>query len=298
MAKKRKRKKSKKSSKKIYIVAVLIIILFSYFFINFNKNDGKLISGKFLDNIPLTLPPTITFTPSPTLIPTATPVPLIGYCLNVPVIMYHHIQPDAEAIAKEQKALNVDSSAFDNQMGYLVSHGYSPISAQQLVDALVNHTGLPSKSIVITLDDGYRDNYIYAFPILKKYNIVANMGVITGLVGGVNYVTWDQIKEMSNSGLIYPVNHTWSHYSITQSGDKARYEVATAKQQLQDYTGRIVDTFIYPYGAINSSAIAVLEQEGIRGAFSEISGHWQCDSFIMALHRTRIGNSSLSNYGL
>jgi peptidoglycan/xylan/chitin deacetylase (PgdA/CDA1 family) len=94
------------------------------------------------------------------------------------------------------------------------------------------------------------------------------------------------------------VNHTWSHYSITQSADKARYEVATAKQQLQDHAGQNVNTFVYPYGAVNSSAIAVLQQEGVTGAFSEIGGHWQCDSFIMALHRTRIGNAPLSYYGL
>lgn len=304
------RKKSarrKNSSSKNYsvFIALATLCLLLYFLINFNKiavfvNSGssreKLISSKSLGKVRLTLPSS---TPTPTLIPTPTPVPLVGYCLNVPVLMYHHIQPNAEAQENGQSALSVDNGEFDLQMGYLMSRGYSIISAQQLVDALINHSGLPSKSIVVMFDDGYRDIYTYAYPILQKYHITANLAVATGLVEGANYVTWSQIEEMSRSGLMHMINHTWSHYAITQgSSDKVRFEIATAKQQLQDHTGQNMNTFVYPYGAINSRAIAALRQEGIQGAFSAIWGHWQCDSFLMALHRTRVGNVPLSYYGL
>lgn len=294
----RRRNRNNKSSKNIFILLALLgLVLFSYFFVNNSKkSEEKFISARSLGNVSLTPPSP---TPTPTLIPTPTPVPLIGYCLNVPVLMYHHIQPDAEAQTRGQRALNVDSGRFDQQIGYLASSGYTSISAGQLANALLNHIVLPQKSIVITMDDGYNDIYAYAYPILQKYNIKANLAVITGLVGGADYVSWGQVEEMSRSGLVSMVNHTWSHYSVTQnSGDKVKFEIATAKQQLQDHTGQNIDTFVYPYGAINSSAIAALQQEGIVGAFSEIPGHWQCDSFIMALHRTRIGNSNLSYYGL
>jgi peptidoglycan/xylan/chitin deacetylase (PgdA/CDA1 family) len=286
---------------KLVTLAVLISLL--YFFTNFrtiasfaqSRSGQRFVSINQFGNIQLTPPPP---TSTPTLTPTPTPIPLVGYCLNVPVIMYHHIQPTAEARARGQTALSADNGVFDQQMAYLAASGYSTLSAGQLIDALMSHTALPAKSIVITMDDGYNDIYNYAYPILQKYHITANLAVITGLVGGGDYVNWGQISEMSNSGLVHMINHTWSHYAISQLGDKARYEVATAKQQLQDHTGKVIDTFVYPYGFINSSAIAVLQQEGVRGAFSEIGGHWQCDSFIMSLHRTRIGNSSLSSYGL
>lgn len=302
----KKTRKKKKSSPRIIhkLTALVMLVVFFCFLVNFKEiiiffnpknTNEKLLSAKSLGNIHLILPSP---TPAPTTIPTPTPVPLIGYCLNVPVLMYHHIQPNAEAESRRQKAFSVDSNEFDQQMDYLITHGYSIISAKQLVDALISHIGVPQKSIVIIFDDGYSDIYSYAYPILQKYNIVANLAVITGLVGGENYVSWGQIEEMSRSGLVYMVNHTWSHYSITQSIDKSRYEIATAKQQLQDHTGQNIDIFVYPYGAINSSAITALQQEGIVGAFSEIGGHWQCDSFLMSLHRTRIGNASLSNYGL
>jgi peptidoglycan/xylan/chitin deacetylase (PgdA/CDA1 family) len=306
VSRKRIRNRHKKNALNIFVWIGLGIIAFSFcFIINLNKITSpsgssrlteKLIPSKSLGHILLTPPPS---TPTPTLAPTPTPFPLIGYCLNVPVLMYHHIQPNSEAQNKGQKSLSVDNGQFDLQMSYLAGKGYSFLSADQLVNALISHAGLPSKSVVVTMDDGYNDIYTYAYPILQKYHIIANAAIISGLVGGADYLSWGQIEEMSHSGLVNMVNHTWSHYAVAYGSiDKVRYEIATAKQQLHDHTGQNIDTFVYPFGAISSGAIAALQQEGVRGAFSEIPGHWQCDSFIMALHRTRIGNAQMSYYGL
>lgn len=288
------------------ILAALCLSL--YFLINFNKiisfivpeNSGvESISLKFPGDIRLTPPVSPVPTSIPTLIPTPTSAPLVGYCLNVPVLMYHHIQPNAKAQENGQQTLSVDNGEFDLQMGYLVSQGYSIISAQQLTDALINHSALLPKSVVVTMDDGYKDIYTYAFPILQKYHIRANLAVISGLVGGTDYVSWEEIKEMSDSGLVQMLNHTWSHHAIAYgSEDKAKYEIKTASQQLQDYTGQNINVFVYPFGVFNKDAISILQASGIKSAFSEIPGHWQCDSFVMALRRTRIGNAPLSYYGL
>lgn len=301
----RRKNKNKKSPKKLYVSLALLILALSFFyfvnskiianFVNPKNSDEKLIASKYLSNIPLTPTPT----PTPTLIPTLTPIPLIGFCLNVPVLMYHHIQPNAESQTRGQKALSVDNGEFDLQMGYLVSQGYSIISAKQLADALINHTGLPQKSAVITIDDGYSDIYSYAYPILQKYRLIANLMIPTGLIGGSDYLSWSQLEEMTKSGLIFVEDHTWSHYSIARGSlDKIKFEIQTGKQQLQDHTGQNIDLFTYPYGEFSASAISILQQEGFVGAFSEIPGFWQCDSFIMTLHRTRIGNAPLSYYGL
>src|ERR1035437_5857652 len=71
---------------------------------------------------------------------TPTPAPLTGFCLHVPILTYHHIQP--EAVAKElgQTSLTVDSGMFDQQMAYLVSNGYTPILANELITALLGHS--------------------------------------------------------------------------------------------------------------------------------------------------------------
>jgi peptidoglycan/xylan/chitin deacetylase (PgdA/CDA1 family) len=238
--------------------------------------------------------------PYPKTTVTPTPVPLSGYCLHVPVLMYHHIQPEAIARQLGQTSLSVDNGVFDQQMAYLVSNGYTPIWANELINALLTHTPLPAKPVVVTMDDGYADNDIYALPILQKYGIKANSMLATGLMGGnPDMLTWDQVNQLKGSGLIYFTNHTWSHYAISNGPQsKIESEIDTAQEQIQQYTGQTVNVFTYPYGAFNSNAIATLQRKGYIGAFTEIPGQWQCDSFIMTLHRTRIGNAPLSAYGL
>lgn len=237
--------------------------------------------------------------PVATLSATPTEIPLSGYCLHVPVLMYHHVQPWSEAEAKGQTALTVDSGTFENHMAYLSSQGYSTITLKALVDALRNHTALPAKSVALTFDDGYKDNYTYAFPIIKKYGVTANLLVSTGLVEGVDYLTWSQLSEMKNSGNFYFVNHTWSHASLGNAAqDKIHAEVETAQKQMQEHLGVQAEVFGYPYGSFSADVIAILQANGFFGAFSTLPGTMQCDSFIMTLHRTRIGNGSLSAYGL
>lgn len=242
-------------------------------------------------------------------LPTPTPTPSngnpgTGYCLYVPVLMYHHVQPEAVAVQRGQTGLTVDPAFFDQQMGYIASHGYTAITAEQLVMALRNHTPLPPKSIVVTLDDGYQDNFDYAYPIFQKYHLIGNLMVATGLLGGVGnntYYTWDELKQMVDSGLIYTTDHTWSHYSMGSSTpDKDQYEILTAKQQLESHLGKSQTIFTYPYGTgyNNPRVTKELEQDGFLGAYSTVGGTWQCDSYIYALRRLHIGNAPLSSYGL
>ena len=236
-------------------------------------------------------------TPSAT--PTPTPTPNYGFCLRVPVLIYHHVQPQLDAITNKETSLSVDNGYFDQQMAYLNQNGYVTISAQELVDALRARTGLPGKSIVITADDGYADQYNYLLPIIKKYNLKINLMIATGLIGNPGYMTWDQVNEAVRSGLVYLVSHTWSHFPVDQgTPDKAKYEIETGRSQLEQFTGQRIALFAYPYGSFNNRVIQILQEDGFLGAFSIIPGFYQCDSFIMTLHRTHIGNAPLSSYGL
>lgn len=222
-----------------------------------------------------------------------------GFCLNVPILLYHHIQPESLAKTAGQTSLTVDNGIFDQQMVYLSSHGYTTITAKQLIEAIRSHSQLASKSILVTIDDGYKDAFTYAFPILQKYHITANFMIPTGLIGGADYMSWGDLEEMGRSGIAYFVDHTWSHYAVSRGPeDKIRSEILTAKQQLEKHLGQKVDIFAYPYGTSDSVSIKILQENGFLGAFSTIAGFYQCDSFIMNLHRNRIGNSSLSSYGL
>ena len=224
---------------------------------------------------------------------------LTGFCLNVPIIMYHHIQPQIVAAEKWQTALNVDTAVFESQMVYLTSTGYQTISLDQLTQALLNQDKLPAKSIALTFDDGYRDFYTYAFPIIKKYNLRANLFISTGLVENEDYLTWNQLKEMTSSGQIFAYNHTWSHANLASTSQtKVESEVQTAQKQLADYLGTSPKIFAYPYGQISQNIITYLSQNGFLAAASTIQGENQCQSDIFRLQRIRIGNLQLTAYGL
>lgn len=282
------------------LFAAVLIVIFGVVFTNANKIEqaqklaGNSYHAKLMSH---TYHPKAIVYPSVT--PSPTPVPLSGFCLRVPVLMYHHIQPENIAKGLGQTALSVDNGIFDQQMQYLVSNGYTTFFANELANALITHTALPAKSVVITLDDGYADSFTYALPILQKYNLKANMMLSTGLMENQDMLSWDQVKGLKSSGLIYFTNHTWSHYAISRgSQDKIETEIDTAKAQIQQYTGQVTNMFTYPYGAFNANAIQTLQKKGYIGAFSEIPGQYQCDNFLMTLHRTRIGNSPLSYYGI
>jgi len=223
-----------------------------------------------------------------------------GFCLKVPVLTYHHIQPQAEAITKKQTSLSVDNGIFDQQMAYLLQQGYTPIFAQELVQALITHSQLPGKPIVVTMDDGYADNDVYALPVLRKYNIKANLMLATGLVGSnEDMLNWNQINDLKSSGLIYFTNHTWSHFSLPSGGNtKDQQEISVAQNQIKQNVGQDSNIITYPYGSFNDRVINLARQLGYIAGFSTIPGTYECDSFIMSLHRLHIGNAPLSSYGI
>lgn len=228
-----------------------------------------------------------------------------GFCLRVPVLLYHHVQPEADAAAKGQTSLTVDSSVFDGQMAYLASKGYTTLTAEQLVNAILSHTTLPAKSVVVTLDDGYIDNYTYAFPILQKYHLIGNLMVPTGLIGNVSgtnsYFSWDQLKQMVGSGVMFAYDHTWSHYALAAGPkDKDEYEVVTGQSQLQQNLGKASPIFVYPYGSGQTLSWVwqLLKDHGFVAAFSTLPGVMQCEGNIMDLPRIHIGNAPLSGYGI
>ena len=317
MKKKKKSLKTKKSHSKNFGIksrwvnyfVLLTLILVPAFLLTANSFTKQLVMGRVFsqmmnsDSSPTpvsTKSSLLTIVPYPTATPAPTPVPLTGYCLRVPILTYHHIQPQATAVQLKQTSLNVDNGIFDQQMSYLASKGYTSIWAIDLINALKNHTALPSNPVMVTMDDGYADNDTYALPVLKKYNIKANLMLATGLVGSnPDMLSWSQVQDMKNSGLYYFTNHTWSHYAITNGPQsKIESEIDTAASQIKQYLGEDVNTFTYPYGAINTNAIQTLQKKGYAGGFSTIPGQYQCDSFIMTLHRSHIGNAPLSAYGL
>lgn len=273
-----------------------------------NKNTKYAYKGIYTNNGNLSFLPTPTATPSPTLTPTSTvatesanadykPAPN-DYCLYVPIFMYHHIENYQEAQQEGHAQLTVADTWFDQQMQYLTTHGYTSIGLQQLIDDLYARQPVPAKSFVVTIDDGYVDWYTYAWPILKKYHVIGNLMVPSGLIGNPDYLSWDQLKEMASSNVIQVYNHTWSHASLGgATKDKIEFEMTTSQQQLQTELGKPINIMAYPYGSFSPLAISILQQDHFIAALTTMPGQTECLSNVMELPRVRIGNAPMSSYG-
>ena len=157
------------------------------------------------------------------------------------VYMYHHIKP-----RKDQDPFTISPEVFEKQVKYLVDKKYTFIGLEDL-----NSGKKIKKPVMITFDDGYFDNYKYVFPILKKYNIKAVIFLIAAKTGTEpDYLTWPQVLEMQNSGLVSFGSHGLTHTNIRRMEEaSAVKELKESKSILESKLGRAVTTFCYPFGA-------------------------------------------------
>lgn len=193
----------------------------------------------------------------------------------IPVLMYHDFR---ENITKEQESAIVHPDLFEEQLKVLLENEYTPINFNDLYLYMNGEAGLPSKPIIITADDGYLSNYEMAFPILKKYNIPATFFVTTRYVGvdtSSPHFTWEQAKEMEESGLIDIQSHTHGHLLLnTLPDDEMRHQVDISIGLIEQNLGkRDVKVLAYPQFYNNKHTREILAQEGVNLQITSL-GKW------------------------
>lgn len=273
-----------------------ILLIFSFFASLFRTPVPSVV------NTPI---PMMTQAPFPTPTPTPTPRPLTfsemntlyGPCVYVPTLMYHHIQTPKSAKEKNQVALSVRTADFRVQMQYLKDKAYNIISMQDLLNFFEQGTTLSKKSVLLTFDDGYGDFYTDAYPILKEFGYPATVFIPTGLMNNTGYLTWDKISEMAGNRILF-ANHTWSHKNVKTKEDVLKMEISTADVQLNEKGLNVPKVFAYPYGLESNSATAFLQGLSYKLAFTTKHGGTLCKKQMLDLPRIRVGNGSLSIYGL
>lgn len=170
---------------------------------------------------------------------------------GVIVLMYHHIYK-YDSTCDLEKELYVEPEKFSKQMDFLLKHKYTPITLEELSKSYKDgYFNLPKKSILITFDDGWLDNYTKAFPILKEKNIKANIFVSCNYIEQKNCMNWNQLLEMKNSGLISFGSHTINHPTDIQTLNDTDIlkELKESKQNLEEKLNITIDSFAYPSGA-------------------------------------------------
>lgn len=222
------------------------------------------------------------------------------FCITTPVLMYHHIQPHPAALVKKQELLSTDPYWLDQHISYLQKNNYTIYGVGDLVSSLSLKIPLSGKPVILTFDDAYDDFYIYAYPTLNQYGVHADLMIPTGLIGTTGYLSWNQVKEMQDSGLVSMYNHTVTHYGLGYFNDTDRisYEILHARDQIEQILGIPSTIVAYPYGSYSNRAIDLLKKHGYIAAFTTDHSFIQCDDEMYQLHRNHVGNAPLTTIGL
>lgn len=224
---------------------------------------------------------------------------------KVPILMYHKISPYS---FHGGLGLRVPPELFELQMNYLKKHGYHTVSLDQVTDHWDKGKPLPSHPIVISMDDGYEDNYTFAFPILKKMGFSATIFLVNNDIGGYNewdagrmphlkLLSWPQIRAMKQYGISFQ-SHTLTHPHLTKIKPvAAQREIYESKTQLEKALGVPVNFIAYPYGGRDVKIDKIIRQAGYKAGISTDQGQNNAGTDRCRLKRIRItGHVSMSYF--
>lgn len=240
--------------------------------------------------------------------------------IPVPIIMYHSILKSA---APKDKYV-VTPQEFEQDLQYLREHGYTTILMQDLIDFCSGTKELPEKPVILTFDDGFFNNYTYVYPLLQQYGGKAVISIVGSYTdsytesGDKNpnyaYLSWDECKEMSDSGMIEIQNHSDTFHSIdshrsgsrrNKSESASAYEksfktdISALQDKITAHLGKTPTTYTYPFGMISLESVDYTKDLGFQATLSCAEGinylRGDPDELFMLRRCIRPNNKSVKN---
>ncbi len=205
----------------------------------------------------------------------------------IPIVMYHRIDGQAKL-----SKLSVSPESFKRQMQFLKRHRYNVVKLDDLPD-LIKKGDVPYKTIAITFDDGYENNYTEAYPVLKEQNIPATIFISPALIGKEDYLGWDQVIELSESGLVSIGSHTMTHAWLPGKAiQNLDIEIADSKRAIESHLRKEIDSFSYPLGRFDKYVRKKVMDVGYKIAVATNPGKDYPKHDIFAMKRVRISRTS------
>ena len=182
--------------------------------------------------------------------------------VELPILVYHHVVP-----GHSPGLLFVTPEGFEQQLKYLRDNGYRSVSFDDLADCLEYGAPLPERPVIFSFDDGWENQFQYAFPLLEKYGFSATFYVVTSYLDHQNFMTVNQLKTMLAAGMVIG-SHSRTHPALPSLGNGPRLkdEIFASKTWLEEQLGVAIDTFAYPYGSYTAAVAAVVKAAGYRTA--------------------------------
>jgi peptidoglycan/xylan/chitin deacetylase (PgdA/CDA1 family) len=217
--------------------------------------------------------------------------------MQIPVLAYHKIdQPTSDT---KLRGAFTSPKNFAKQMLYLKKQNFVFYTASELIDFYRQNGTFPSKAITVTFDDGWKDNYTNAFPILRDLQIKATVFLVPSCIGQTTakvvgdgesereHLSLTDIRAMSDYGIEFG-SHTFNHKLLHQiSPLEIEFEVSESKKEIENLLQKPCRVFAYPAGFFTETAQAAVKDAGYTAAFSTIYGDNETVN-LYALNRVEI----------
>ena len=252
---------------------------------------------------PVPLPAVVPVAPLAMALPTNTPVPLPAAPLpvapppvnaggaiaapgSIPILMYHYVRAVDRSVDPLGYELSVTPEHFAQQLAWLRDNGYTTVRMDQLTGCLQGVKTCVAQSVALTFDDGYEDAYSTVLPLLQQFGFTATFYVISGRVGQIGYMSWEQLGALRDAGMEIGA-HSIAHLNLTDLDlGMVANEVTQSKHAIEQALGITVTSFCYPAGRYNA---AIEEQVRAAGYTNATTTRWDADwSDVLALPRRRI----------
>ncbi len=185
------------------------------------------------------------------------------------ILQYHHVSETLPAVT------SVSANTFTKHLSYLKEHNFNVIALNELISAIQQGKTLPEKTVAITFDDGYNNNYEQAAPILEKFGYPYTIFVNPTLIDeGKGYVMgWDKLKELAGKGALianHTAQHDYLHIKLKDESDaqwqaRIKQDILHSQQRIKEEIGHDYKYLAYPYGEFNNKLQALVEELGFIG---------------------------------
>ncbi|HYG60548.1 MAG TPA: polysaccharide deacetylase family protein [Symbiobacteriaceae bacterium] len=213
------------------------------------------------------------------------------------IITYHSVRPNG---GTGPRSSYVDPNDFSRQMEWLVDSGYQVVPLSRLVQQLESGGSVSDRWLCITFDDGYADNYIHAFPVLRRYGFPATIFLVTGKIGqDPEFLDPSHLTEMATHGIEFG-GHTVDHVSLSSvEPEEARRQIFASRDQLERLSAAPLAHFCYPFGHFNQTVEGFVREAGYRSSCLEQAGPISPGTDPLRLTRVGVlGTDTLRDFAL
>ena len=213
-----------------------------------------------------------------------------------PILAYHNVVAQDKADDKQirNSPFTVTVDQFIRQMQFLADNDFRTIDLDRFIEIVADSDStarFPESYVLITFDDGWHDNYQYAFPVLRELQLTATFFVITGRMGTKQYMSWQQLREIQDAGM-HIESHTHSHVPLELlADDDVDDELNRARQSIAQHLGKQVRYLSFPHGSYNKKILKQAEHAGYQACGTSNTDYARSDSRLMELPRLLIRRS-------